>query len=180
MKKVHENRRIASNVQRAKTRQLVNQIKNSPCIDCGLLYEPVCMDFDHLDTTTRYCMEFSQLRGSTNKILEEIKKCELVCSNCHRVRTYERKMKNKKELYEKPYIDRNRQLLRKIKNVPCLDCSKIFHFSAMDFDHIENNKIRNVATMITIKQSRLLEEIAKCEIICSNCHRIRTKSRQSA
>lgn len=70
-------------------------LKNKPCTDCGNCFPHYVMDFDHLGNK-----EFSVSNGrqggfSKKRILEEIKKCELVCSNCHRIRTYERFQKSK-------------------------------------------------------------------------------------
>jgi len=51
------------------------------------------MDFDHRDGATKIA-EISNLAhsGSTKKLLVEIEKCDLVCSNCHRIRTRRRRM----------------------------------------------------------------------------------------
>jgi hypothetical protein len=46
----------------------------------------------------------------------------------------------------------------------------------LDFHHKNpNNKIRNVCVMSRKGWSikKILEEIAKCEVLCANCHRIR-------
>lgn len=50
------------------------------------------MDFDHLDPSTKTASisKLSKWRGNKEKLLEEIAKCELVCSNCHRQRTHDR------------------------------------------------------------------------------------------
>lgn len=47
------------------------------------------MDFDHL-RDKKFNLSKAHLTGSLKKITEEIAKCEVVCSNCHRVRTFER------------------------------------------------------------------------------------------
>lgn len=63
---------------------------NKPCADCHKIYHPVCMDFDHMDPSSKWD-DISRLLGSDlslDRIEEEIKKCELVCSNCHRLRTF--------------------------------------------------------------------------------------------
>lgn len=68
----------------------IEKIKDRPCSDCGGRFPHYVMDFDHLDGTTK---KFSiGKRGSRTwrSTLEEIKKCEVVCSNCHRIRTYQR------------------------------------------------------------------------------------------
>lgn len=65
---------------------------------------------------------------------------------------------------------------------PCADCGKSFHFSAMDFDHVTGDKVDNVASMPSNGYSwdTILEEIAKCELVCANCHRVRTFMRSSS
>ena len=67
----------------------VNEIKARPCSDCGGTFPPVCMDFDHLPGfVKRENVSIMVASGlSLKAIQEEIDKCELVCSNCHRIRT---------------------------------------------------------------------------------------------
>lgn len=70
---------------------IITSIKsNTPCNDCGKYYDPICMDFDHvnpLDKSFGICGSFKSLGLSLLKILKEIEKCDVVCSNCHRLRT---------------------------------------------------------------------------------------------
>lgn len=71
-------------------REFVNELKDNPCTDCGVEYHPCMMDFDHIGEFKK-TMSISQMvtRGlSVERILKEIEKCELVCSNCHRFRTF--------------------------------------------------------------------------------------------
>jgi hypothetical protein len=50
----------------------------------------------------------------------------------------------------------------------------------MDSDHVRGTKQANVAELInTLSKKRLDAEIAKCEIVCSNCHRARTYARKN-
>lgn len=81
--------------RKLKMRELVNNIKSVPCKDCENIFPPYVMDFDHL-----FDKQFDVSRMISNglavfKVLEEIDKCEIVCSNCHRIRTYKRKNDNK-------------------------------------------------------------------------------------
>lgn len=68
------------------------------------------------------------------------------------------------------------QLVDKLKDVPCKDCGNKFPPCAMDFDHVRGTKLIDVAAAVSRgwAEKRILEEIAKCEIVCANCHRIRT------
>lgn len=70
-----------------------HELKAAPCLDCGLAFDPICMDFDHRDGETKHkgVSEMVKLPGfSIEQVLAEIEKCDLVCSNCHRIRTRNR------------------------------------------------------------------------------------------
>lgn len=71
--------------------EYLNKIKNVPCADCGVRYPPHVMDLDHLPQF-RKLFNISKLSNipSWDKLYEEVAKCEVVCSNCHRIRTWER------------------------------------------------------------------------------------------
>lgn len=67
---------------------LVLGAKAKPCTDCGGTYPFFVMDLDHLDGK-----KFSLGRAgcrSVENVKVEIAKCQPVCANCHRVRTYNR------------------------------------------------------------------------------------------
>ena len=77
----------------------IDSLKTGFCLDCKGVFPPYVLDFDHLPEYEK-SFEISEAiakKFSKAKILEEIKKCELVCSNCHRIRGYNRKLQNKKE-----------------------------------------------------------------------------------
>lgn len=65
-----------------------------------------------------------------------------------------------------------------IKNkTPCKDCQKIYHPACMEFDHIDRkNKKKDISYMVNsgYKLDEIKIEVAKCELVCANCHRIRT------
>ena len=66
---------------------------------------------------------------------------------------------------------------------PCADCNGTFDPVAMDWDHLPGHtKSFNVSTMApdTRSEAAILAEIAKCELVCSNCHRVRTKLRRAS
>lgn len=69
----------------------VRTIKEStPCADCGKRYPYYVMDFDHIPELGQKDRPVSQVKhnGTRKQILEEIEKCEVVCANCHRIRTH--------------------------------------------------------------------------------------------
>lgn len=69
----------------------IRELKEStPCTDCGVNYPYYVMDFDHVRGEKSGNISHMINSAVTKKIIEEIEKCEIVCSNCHRQRTFER------------------------------------------------------------------------------------------
>jgi hypothetical protein len=71
----------------------VKSIKKSPCVDCGGSFPRECMDFDHVPGRGEKSFNISRATAdgvSIKKIMTEISKCDLVCANCHRIRTASR------------------------------------------------------------------------------------------
>lgn len=86
------------------------------------------------------------------------------------------------ERYNKYMRDRGRKLrsrLQSVKNKPCLDCGRSFPHYVMDFDHVRGEKKYNISHLASSTKSweTIQIEIDKCDLICANCHRIRTWSR---
>jgi hypothetical protein len=70
-------------------REYLNNIKDVSCMDCNVKYPSYVMDLDHRDPMLKIeNINDSIKRGSWKKFLEEIEKCDVVCSNCHRERTW--------------------------------------------------------------------------------------------
>lgn len=66
-----------------------------------------------------------------------------------------------------------------LKRNPCTDCGQRWPPVAMDFDHVRGEKVDHVGVMV--QKGYALEaiqaEIAKCELVCACCHRVRTALR---
>jgi len=60
----------------------------------------------------------------------------------------------------------------------CIDCGYSRYPEALDFDHLPGaEKVKSVALMWGYSWDKVLTEIDKCEVVCANCHRHRTKVR---
>lgn len=89
---------------------------------------------------------------------------------------------NQKEKQIKRNRNSKRKIAQEINEIkeasPCADCGKHFPFYAMDFDHIEDNKVNSVSRLkILVGREEVFKEIEKCELVCANCHRGRTYHR---
>lgn len=80
------------------------------------------------------------------------------------------------------YQARNIQFVQEYKLAnPCVDCKNYFlEPEVLEFDHIGSDKTLHVSTMCYRPMSldRIKKEIQKCELVCANCHRVRTASRK--
>lgn len=80
---------VKKNIYRKASASFYEDMKKTPCTDCGNEFHHAAMQWDHIGTDKAY--NLSRLKGwGVQAILKEIEKCELVCSNCHAIRTYNR------------------------------------------------------------------------------------------
>lgn len=72
---------------------------------------------------------------------------------------------------------RNLLLIASLKGCVCMDCGGTFRSSQLDFDHVRGIKLFNVSDMLHCSEEEIRAEIAKCEVVCASCHRLRTEDR---
>ena len=158
---------------RHENKMFINLIKSqNPCIDCNKFYPSFCMDFDHLPQHEKK-FNINNVRGhSRGTILTEISKCELVCANCHSLRTFTRSEKSL-SLNTHAINKRNkRKQINLLKTNPCFQCLATLHPSQMAWHHKNpNEKQFKVSSITEYKMKTILQEIDKCILLCHNCHR---------
>lgn len=213
-----------------------------PCTDCGRVFDPQVMQWDHLPGFEKLG-EISQggswIAGRTEEeILAEVRKCELVCTNCHTLRTFRRRgwgswsvkesqgnydvtrtcakcgerksmgefhrsrtgqfsyCRDCRRAYDRRYYAERGKPARSARmrawrasgrewmdtlkaGRPCADCGDTFPPCVMHWDHLpEYIKLGEISSMVANRQrTRVLEELAKCELVCANCHVMRTVRR---
>lgn len=82
-------RKTAKNM--CKKREWLKARKDAPCADCGQRYPFYVMEFDHRE---REAKKFTIGAGRSISFADlkvEVEKCDVVCANCHRIRTFEQK-----------------------------------------------------------------------------------------
>jgi hypothetical protein len=55
----------------------------------------------------------------------------------------------------------------------CADCGYRAHSAALDFHHTGDDKSFGLSRNLTVAMGKALSEIAKCVVLCANCHRVR-------
>ena len=94
------------------------------------------------------------------------------------VKRYRKKDPERWRSYAKNLYEARRILLDGLKSKPCMDCGNSFPAICMDFDHRPGTvKKFQISVKALCALARIEKEIAKCDIVCANCHRIRTKQR---
>lgn len=114
-----------------------------------------------------------------------------VCRECLNAETRARRRRNidKFKVYEKNARVKNKvtwmtrqhereDIVRAAKDKSCADCGVWYPYYVMDFDHVRGTKVDIVGHVKGGSIQRLMLEISKCEVVCANCHRIRTENRR--
>lgn len=108
-----------------------------------------------------------------------------LCRRCYnRVRMQELRAANpeigKPSAKQLERLRRNAETIRAAKGSPCSDCGGSFPPECMDLDHVRGEKLFNLSNSGSRSHAAVLEELAKCDVVCANCHRIRTRTRAKA
>lgn len=84
-----ESYKARANALQKRMREYVNEVKSVPCFDCKVMYPTYVMDFDHRERSDKISDIAALIKNGNWKTLkDEIAKCDVVCANCHRERTW--------------------------------------------------------------------------------------------
>lgn len=103
-------------------------------------------------------------------------------ANAEVYNAYERERKKqdpqRERVKRKRYAKARRAFLDSLKAYPCVDCQIQYPPYVMDFDHVNGEKKFNIAAKASGGDMQaILDEVAKCDLVCANCHRERTHNR---
>jgi hypothetical protein len=114
----------------------------------------------------------------------------LTCRNRHQEDNFEKlqawrkdynlRTRSKRHLQHHERRQIAKRFVDEAKKGPCADCGGTFPPVAMDFDHVRGAKARNVSGLVSgaYKIALIELEIAKCDLVCACCHRVRTAARR--
>lgn len=117
-------------------------------------------------------------KRSAGRLQSICKPCRKVVDRNYLVANRARVLATKRE-YQRAYQD----FFRSLKDGPCSDCYGRFHPEAMHWDHLPGQvKVMAISAMIKERMSResILSEISKCDLVCANCHAVRTWNRRNS
>jgi hypothetical protein len=119
--------------------------------------------------------EFAFRSLATGQLQSHCRKCHAAYRRQHYVRTKPIYIENER-LRVRGHRERNRKLLvAYLLEHPCIDCGERDPV-VLDFDHRDPSLKRLEVTRLAARKpwQAVLNEIAKCDVRCANCHRRRT------
>jgi hypothetical protein len=172
---------------RARLKAIVDEWKATGCVDCG--YADIrAIDPDHRlpGAKVNNVSRLVTLCASEERLRAELAKCDPRCGRCHRLRTQGQRLSRWRSLTNVPPSWRHRLDLQDFNDqvklaLGCTDCGWREWARGLDWDHVRGPKEAGIATMIANRRPWLvlLAEMDKCEVVCANCHRVRTHRRRT-
>jgi len=163
--------------QRIPLRQFVNKyLEENPCVLCGEK-DIDCLQFHHI-VSTKEKISYYVTKGkcTIERIKKEISKCQVLCVNCHTKlhnKTIKYVSEESKKGWKAKQKIRHRAVKREYiinikKNNPCYIC-KENDYRCLAFHH-KNPEEKEIKISSKISWEKLKNEIAKCILVCCNCH----------
>lgn len=174
-------------------------LSTEECVTCGE-DNPNVLEYDHVYGIKKKGVYVLVNSGYSNVVIQkEMDKCEIVCRNCHMIRTRSGADSESpflkslylyvNEIHENgisEFLTKTNARIKKAfslyvrMNAECIDC-RVEDFRVLEFDHVFGTKILCVNELCNDKRytlSEVVDEIEKCEVVCRNCHKLRTVGRR--
>ena len=165
-------------VQNENMSRVSSHLSMHPCVDCGQS-DIRLLEFDHINgQKSRGIADLLSWGFSWSPIEAEIAKCEVRCANCHRIKTIEQE-KGWRSTQPAQQAAKSYQMMHVyLCDHPCVDCGNP-DIRVLEFDHIRGHKTDEISHLLSqgCGWPRIKAEIAKCEVRCANCHRMKTLER---
>lgn len=136
---------------------IIEHLVNNPCIDCGEC-DILVLDFDHINPKEKKAgvSDLLSKAVSLDCIKQEVKKCIIRCTNCHRIKTAI-EQKTYRYLFtigkmlinsrHKATYNNRKYVIEFLQNNHCVDCGED-NIIVLDFDHIDN-KIERIGKLVS-------------------------------
>jgi len=155
---------------RARLRAELLESRGNACEDCGYYRAAAALEFHHRDPRSK---DFTLSSASTKpaRIWAEASKCDLICANCHRRRHLAVQVPN-----EDPVVRSRRETKRRavaLLGGQCVGCGGTFPEPLFEFHHLDARTKEFAISHdgITRRWKKIEAELAKCVLLCANCHR---------
>lgn len=155
--------------RRQRKRDLV-AVFGGACIDCGYARAIAALEFHHRDASTKD-FPIARFGGSIVKLMAEAAKCDLLCANCHR-----RRHGASGDYGDLGAASARRRLKQQAVSVlggRCEGCDREYQLAIFEFHHRDGGtKDFGISEDGLVRRWPEIEaELAKCALLCANCHR---------
>lgn len=127
-------------------------------------------------------VEKTDQNTNRRKFAPESKYFDAYCRACRALLSQEDRAKHpgRQAHYDRKSYLNFRAALQGLKSErPCYDCGGNPPPEAKDWDHVRGTKLFEVGLGWNHAWDKVREEMDKCDLVCANCHRIRTKNRRT-
>lgn len=172
---------------RRRLQDIVDEWKASGCVDCG--YGDIrAIDPDHGDGETKagHVSRMVQLCAAADRIRSELAKCLPRCARCHRLVTQSQRPNSWRHMERLPPSWKRRLEMQDCNDAiklarGCDDCGWRGWARGLDWDHVRGRKTATIAVLIANGRpwAEVSSEMQKCDLVCANCHRVRTVERRA-
>jgi hypothetical protein len=151
-------------------KQLAVNLFGGRCAECGFTHTNCAVfDFDHIDPASKSMPIARALFLSWEKALVELKKCRLLCVNCHRIR----KSRHAGTSYAYVVYRTNRERAVQMLGGVCLQCGKAYPVPVFDFHHKDPmQKVEESSRLFSRRWELVEPELKERELLCGVCHRL--------
>jgi predicted HNH restriction endonuclease len=131
----------------------------------------VALEFHHRDPATKD-FAIGGFSGSLKRLVSEALKCDLICANCHRIRHALEDAK----LEGSPQVEHRRNTKTRAVGMfgaTCYGCAAEFASPIFEFHHrsAETKEFGVASEGLNRRWQKVVAELAKCVMLCANCHR---------
>lgn len=172
---------------RARLQRIVDDWKSQGCVDCG--YTDIrAIDPDHKPGQTKVdnVSRMVTLCASAARIRAELAKCDPRCVRCHRRATMLKRPNSWRQSPKLPPSWQERLSRQDFNDqlklaLGCADCGWSAWARGLDWDHARGEKLHEISALVNHRGpvALLLRETSKCDVVCANCHRLRTVQRRA-
>lgn len=172
---------------RQRLQDIVDEWKAAGCVDCGC-GDIRAIDPDHLDGEQKagHVSRMVQLCVAADRLRAELAKCVPRCARCHRLITQSQRPNSWRSMERLPPSWKRRLEMQDRNDAiklarGCDNCGWVGWARGLDWDHVRGRKTATIAILIANGRpwDEVLTEMEKCDLVCANCHRVRTVERRA-
>lgn len=172
---------------RARLLRIVDEWKLQGCVDCGYAdiraiepdHRPGQIKVDNVSRLVTNCASAARIRA-------ELAKCDPRCVRCHRRATMLKRPNSWRRSLNLPPSWQERLARQDFNDalklaLGCADCGWAGWARGLDWDHARGEKLHEISSLVNHRGpiDYLIRETSKCDVVCANCHRIRTIERRA-